>query len=244
MTARAVHEIMRRVDADVWILSATGSMISPGVDYELLLPRGQSRRAELWRVCVWSRLPIIADHLTATPEISACATIRLPDRTPVVVYAVAPYRVGELDRDERSFSFDDLLAHASILGADWCRIRELHPELELCVGGDFDCYLAPDEGDEMLATQGEYYGGQALSGRGIELGRAYADALRRASLTCRTVGVLDPAWRDAPIESDRDHVCLGPSLNRRVLDAFTVPSFTDDADTELRHAVVVELRLR
>lgn len=199
---------MRRVDADVWVLTETWRGLSPGAEYRLVgestggrdgkEDRSPADPEEIW-VGIWSRLDGAA---TALPTIAPRRTVAVrlaSGQRPLVVYGtVLPWSsdaAGPGTRGAEKFCLALQEQHR-----DWTRLLAEHPDTKLCVAGDFNQDLA----------ERHYYGTKA--GRA-----ALRHALGASGLTCLTASTDDPVARPGPDEEGLvwatvDHICVTPGL--------------------------------
>ena len=193
--ASLIRKQIEVVDADIWILTETHEIVSPGEDFSSVMcgkHDGESKPGEHW-AGIWSRYPIT--HLQSfVSDASRCAAalVRHPDFGDVTVYAMVLPWGGSSWGGVESAGGAAFSAALAAYVEDWTGLRKSFPNALHVVAGDFNQDLAPYH----------YYGSK------IQRGRLEA-ALSAAQLTALTAGVNDPIERDA---GDRhaciDHICV------------------------------------
>lgn len=196
--AIALLDHMRRVDADVWILTETHEELSPGPEYQPVSSSGADRpqaEGERWTM-IWSRLPVIRQEETADPVRTACARLEDPGCGAVLVYGTVLPWLGSRWRDVPAADAAAFEAALAAQAADWKRLRREHAADGFCLGGDFN---------QDLCNR-HFYG----SRRGR---RALRDALDATGLVCVTAHPHDPV-RDSTngARAGIDHICLSDAL--------------------------------
>lgn len=208
-------EHIRRIDADVWVLTETYRDFSPGPDYRLVaysdLAGDRLTEDGRW-VAIWSRLE--GEPIELSSDRERCAAIRLADSGLVIVGTVLPWNGTAL--------FQQRLCEQT---ADWSRLGEEFGG-RLCVLGDFNQDLLPC---------GHYFGSD--DGK-----CALLSALADCELLCLTGGNEDPLAGVCELASI-DHICIGPGV--RALEPAEVwpapPTLADDLSDH--YGVCVDLEV-
>ena len=202
----ALSEWLRRIEADIWVLTESSMLLSPGDGYQAVTSRGTDRDGEAderW-VTIWSRLPVVEELATADPVRTACVRLAQPGGGSLVVYgSVLPW-LGSKWREHAATDGQAFAAALAAQAGDWRRIRSEHAGAELCVAGDLNQDL-----------RGRHYYG---SGEGRT---ALARELEDCELLCITGGERDPVDRLTGGErASIDHICFSKNLAQRA----TAPS--------------------
>ena len=194
---RRMHAAIEGVGADVWVLTETHSLFSPGEHFEEIShSSGAADRpiGELW-VAIWVRREITASHVQVAGEPHRSAAVRLAlghNRHVVVFGTVLPWRSDRSTELRGAAKFEQSLATQS---SGWDGL--LGVEDDLCVIGDFNQELSAD------GPVGTRRGRIALS-----------TLLRSRGLTCVTANGRDPllerGWR-----ASIDHVVVSNRLEAR-----------------------------
>lgn len=199
----AIREHFTVIDADIWILTETHELVSPGKGFSSVMsgiPDRESKPGEHW-AGIWSRHPIT--HLPSfVSDLTRCTAAHIdhPDIGEIVVYAtVLPWHGSEW----RGISSTDgvgFSAALSVYAKDWKRIRTEFPNALRVVAGDFNQDLAPYH----------YYG----SKKQRELLEA---GLSTSGMVTLTSGANDPIDCD-PLQRHAciDHICASESTGLRV----------------------------
>lgn len=192
-----IREWLRRIDADVWVLTETHDDICPGPGYEGVVTQAADRRqsaGENWTT-IWSRFPIRRLPETSDPARAVAAYVELPERRPLVVYGTVLPWSGSEWRGLPSRGGEAFRAALGVQRTDWLRLIEQFPDADLCVAGDLNQDLAGPH----------YYGS---NGNRLALG----DALAQCGLRCVTAEPDDPVRQVAPRHASIDHICLARHL--------------------------------
>ena len=230
--AEPIRQQLKAVNADIWVLTETHELISPGSDFSSVMsgkPEGESRAGEHW-AGIWSRYPM--KHLPAfVSDESRCtaALIEHPDFGDMTVYATVLPWTGSKWRDIEPVGGAAFEAALNLYTLDWKKLREAFPNALHVVAGDFNQDLAPYH----------YYG----SKRQRELLQA---ALTASSMVAHTAGLNDPEGTDpAHRHACIDHICVSDSPATHAMKATRWPE-TGKPDTQLsdHFGVAVELDLR
>lgn len=193
------QQLMREIDADVWVLTESRRDLSPGPAYALVAesaPREEADADERW-VTIWTRLEGGVPHVTRDDQFTACAKIAGRRDGALYVYGtVLPWRGSSW----RGHASPDAQAYGEALSVqtdDWC---ELRCKGDLCVAGDFN---------QDLSDPPFYW---SLRARAL-----LERALRYCALTATTAAPNDPVRKLTDhAQACIDHVCLSPGLASRV----------------------------
>lgn len=160
-------ELIRRANADVWVLTETHDELSLEPSYRCASSTPRPDKPGGRWVTIWSRLP--PSRVLATSDPCRTAAVLLPtSRRPLIVYGtVMPWGADRGPLGTARFWSE----HHRVIpeqGADWAMLRAGTPGALLCVAGDYNTTL----------------GGP---GYGTRQGRAaLEEALRANKLTCVT----------------------------------------------------------
>jgi endonuclease/exonuclease/phosphatase family metal-dependent hydrolase len=185
----AFLDAMRKVDADVWVLTETWVDFSLKPDHRLV---AQSRWADDLRpdqcwVAIWARESLQTKPLDieSQPDRMACGRIEQPGQSDlVVVGTVLPW-----PNDKQWPGATGFCEALDLQAGEWKQLRGTPETCTLVVAGDFNQSL-PNK---------RYFG----SAKGAT---ALSDALARLDLDCLTLGD-DPLTGEPRI----DHICLSRS---------------------------------
>jgi endonuclease/exonuclease/phosphatase family metal-dependent hydrolase len=198
----ALMEHIRRVDADIWILTETHLQVSPGAGYEATSTAESDRDqadGEKW-VTIWSRLPIVAMPRTSDQARTACVVVRTPQGNDLIVYGTVLPWLGSSWREHAAAEGQAFAAALDTQACDWSALREQYPGARVCIGGDFNQDL-----------QVHPYYGSARNRLRLEA------SLSAVGVTCVTAGENDPVWK---VSGGRcaavDHLCLDSASQRDV----------------------------
>lgn len=192
-TQRIRAEI-ERVGADVWVLTETHPLFSPGDSFEGISSSsvaGDRPAGERW-VSIWVRrgIPASEVQVTGEPERSAAVRVALGElRTMVIFGTVLPWRGDRSTEARGAEKFEQSLAAQS---RQWGSLTGDGDDL--CVIGDFNQELSDD------GPVGTKRGRIALS-----------TLLRLHGLTCVTANDRDPLPRRAG-RASIDHVVVSDRL--------------------------------
>lgn len=210
--SRRILDKLYEIDADIWILTETHDVISPGEGYHICGtepvrdPPTRHQDGER-RTIVWSRWPI-EEHIDEDfAHRTACVRVKTPPGDLVVFGTIIPYSGRDCPPYGALRRWDAHYAAIAVQGASWQRLRRQYPGCGLCVAGDFN---------------------QTREGRfsyGTKWGRALLNlALERAGLVDTTVPsfaareqVVDSGWALADGVQPIDHICLDASWAQQVV---------------------------
>ncbi|WP_416670218.1 endonuclease/exonuclease/phosphatase family protein [Egbenema bharatensis] len=210
---------LREVDADIWILTETNSVISPGENYHepvATQPEASHTKGENWTT-IWSRYPIQQTLATRDAEIAVCAEVDLGNSIGrLVVYGtiITWANDGVWSKEAKKWQrhYESIAWHSE----DWATLSQ---NASFCVAGDFN---------ETLSGPFDY---------GTRQGRALLQAaLDRSHLTCVTAG--------SELGYNIDHVCLSADWAKRVVDVNKWQAFREDGKpVSDHHGITVRLSL-
>lgn len=194
---RKIRAAIEAVGADVWVLTETHSLFSPGDQFKktsFSSLAGDRPVDELW-VAIWVRRELVASpvQITGEPHRSAAVRLALGHSRHIVVFGtVLPWR-GDCSTELRGAAkFEQSLAAQS---SGWDGLVGVDDDL--CVIGDYNQELSAD------GPVGTRRGRIALS-----------TLLRSRGLTCVTANSRDPllerGWR-----ASIDHVVVSNRLEAR-----------------------------
>ena len=190
--ARIVEEI-GRVGADIWVLTETHDVVSPGTSYSCVSTTGMDHPGEpgeRW-VTIWSHYGIEPLNETSDPMRAVAARVVPPVGPPLIVYGTVLPWLGSPWRHVVASRGQAFAAALEAQASDWRRLRALYSDHDFLLAGDFNQDLANTH----------YYGSRSNR-------RALQDALNGASLVALSAGDNDPVRRDSPPCACIDHICL------------------------------------
>ena len=199
---------LRKVNADVWVLTETHSAVTPGEGFTLLSTTSSDRPArpgESW-TAIWSRFPMSALGVSSDPARAVAARVEPPGRRSIVVYGtVLPW----LGSAWGTVPADNGAAFAAALEAqarDWKKFQDDNPECDFIVAGDLNQDLVAVDGPNKGLAEKHFYGSHANR-------TALVVALQAHGLTCLTSGVDDPVrLGGARAHATIDHLCVSTRL--------------------------------
>ena len=148
-----IHEHLKRVDADIWVLTETHDVVIPGEDFKASSTEGFDRPSEpgeRW-VTIWSRFPAEPLSPTSDPVRSVAVRIAPPHGARIVVYGTVLPWLGSSWRGFPATNGQAFAAALEVQRTDWQQIRLAHPDHGLVVAGDFNQDLSSEH----------YYGSSA-----------------------------------------------------------------------------------
>ena len=195
---KKIRSVIEGVGADVWVLTETHSLFSPGNHFEDISfssLAGDRPIGELW-VAIWVSRETVASRVQIAGEPDRSAAVRLalgPNNRHIVVFGtVLPWRGDRSTELRGAAKFEQSLAAQS---SGWDGL--LGVDDDLCVIGDFNQELSAD------GPVGTRRGRIALS-----------TLLRSRDLTCVTANGRDPllerGWR-----ASIDHVVVSNRLEAK-----------------------------
>ena len=190
--ARLLHEISR-VRADIWVLTETHDLVTPGAGFTGVSTVGfdhPRERGERW-VTIWSRYGLESLPDTSDPSRAVAVRVVPPVGSPLIVYGTVLPWLGSPWRNVTAAGGQAFAAALEAQASDWRRLRGSYPDHSFVLAGDFNQDLA----------ESHYYGSRRNR-------RALQDALDGASLVALTAGHKDPVRRESPPCACVDHICL------------------------------------
>jgi exonuclease III len=132
------HRTMKKIEADVWVLTETWTDFKPLPGYELVAQSSEARDLNPERrwVSIWARSSLTYEQRTIQrqPDRMACCRIEQPgQRDMVVVGTVLPWPSDKLWPGATGFC-NALADQAS----DWRRLQETNDTSSFLVAGDFN----------------------------------------------------------------------------------------------------------
>lgn len=211
--ADRLREYMRRIKADIWVLTETDSRLAPeeaASPVASAIPERRHRKDERWTV-IWSRKHHLEPVATEDPVRTACARLCRAVGPPMLIYGtVLPWRADVRFRPLRG---GDAFCHALARQADdWTRLLQENPDHVLCVAGDFNQEI--DSPCRVGTWKGE---------------RALTQALEDVGLVCLSSGANDPLRRRTNgARNSIDHICVSSRLVGSTTMAECWPEQLDD----------------
>ena len=194
-----IQKQIDKINADIWILTETNSIIHPRSTYMGIATSSISGYHHPGENCstIWSRYPIGRTFPTFHPSIAVCAEILSPLGNLLVYGTIITWandRGATGTAKKWQEHYKSIISH----GDDWAKLNQ---GLAWCVAGDFN---------ETLS---------GATGYGTKQGRQMLNQeLQRNHLTCVT----------DRIEYNIDHICLSPDWAKRVKQVNTWQGFTLD----------------
>lgn len=187
-----------KVNADIWVFTATHMDVSPGKGFTVVETTETDRSeepGEAW-TAIWSRFPIRRLGVTSDPARAAMALVEPPGRRPIIVYGTVLPWIGSSWGKFPASKGQAFAAALEVQTQDWTRLQSENRECALVVAGDLNQDLA----------EPHYYGSNANRA-------ALNVALGFAELTCLSRGDDDPVrLKGAREHSTIDHLCASASL--------------------------------
>lgn len=190
----ALRKQIQAKDADIWVLTETHDVVSPGPDYHGIHTVGSDREqqpGERW-VAIWSRVGAIEPLPTSDPVRTCCARVKLSTGRDLLVYGTVLPWIGSKWGELHSADGAAFIAALEGQAADWRRLRAVYPEALFCVAGDLNQDL----------QEVRHYGSAWQR-------KHLLDALDSAGLTPVTAKGRDPVWTQTHgHRASVDHLCL------------------------------------
>lgn len=131
-----IMEQIDSINADIWILTETHEVITPGDGFEVVSCESDSYHTEgECAASIWSRFPIIRQIETYNSKDSVCAEIKTPAGNLLVYGSIITYAQDKgLDGQSKLWRehYKAIEAHEM----DWKKLSKLG--LPLCAAGDFN----------------------------------------------------------------------------------------------------------
>jgi endonuclease/exonuclease/phosphatase family metal-dependent hydrolase len=214
----SISSKIQEVDADIWILTETNRVISPGKGYEQVTTQpAPSHTVGENCTTLWSRYPIKRTLTTKNAQLAVCAEVELGDAIAnlvvygtIITWADDGVCSGEAKKWQRHY--ESIAWHSE----DWATLSQGVP---FCVAGDFN---------EALGAPFAY---------GTKQGRELLNAaLERSNLVCVTAS--------SEIGYNIDHICLSSDWARRVVDVNKWQAFREDGKPVSDHyGIAIEIKL-
>ncbi|WP_179228297.1 endonuclease/exonuclease/phosphatase family protein [Leptolyngbya ohadii] len=209
---------IREVAADIWILTETNCVISPGESYQSIATQPDpSHSAGENCTTIWSHYPIKQTLATKDSQIAVCAEVDLGNSIdPLLVYGtiITWAHDGVLSKEATMWQrhYESIAWHSE----DWAKLSQ---DVPFCVAGDFN---------EALSEPYCY---------GTQQGRTLLnEALERSNLVCVTAG--------SELGYNIDHICLSADWAGRVMDVEKWQAFREDGKPVSDHCgITVTLKL-
>lgn len=184
----AIIEQLHNINADIWVLTETHSVINPGEAYTGVAT--DYFNTEESCSTVWSRYPIKYHLPTFNSSVAVCVEVESPVSN-LVVYGTIITWANDKGSEGKSKKWEEHYKSITSFGEDWAKLRQRAP---LCVAGDFN---------ETLSGP---------TGYGTHKGRALlSQELQRSNLICVTAEIdynidhicLSPEWAERVIQVNR-----------------------------------------
>ena len=193
LRAEIILAEMRRVDADIWVLTEAHDNIRPADCYESVAsgtPDRTHSSGERWAM-IWSRFPI--GRAIATSDASRTVAVRVtpPRGADLIVYgSVLPW-LGSSWQEHPAKNGEAFKSALTAQRNDWENLKSANEDCELIVAGDLNQDLADKH----------FYGSKA--NRSL-LGKA----LTACGLRAVAASSADPVPLHSPRRSSVDHICV------------------------------------
>lgn len=160
---------IQKIKADIWILTETHQVISPGNDFtNISTERADIHKEGERRVMIWSRYPITQQLATFDPTVAVCGDIETSVGN-LRVYGTIITWAHNKGPEGKSKMWDEHYESIGAHGNDWVKLSQ--PVSAFCAAGDFN---------ETLNELG-WYG----TSKGREM---MSHELKRNNLECLTKG--------------------------------------------------------
>ncbi|GAB4371162.1 MAG: hypothetical protein Kow00121_12470 [Elainellaceae cyanobacterium] len=214
----AILAKIQEINADIWILTETNSVISPGEGYKPVATQPENGRAKGQNyTTLWSRYPIKRTLMTKEAQLAVCAEVDLGEAIghlvvygTIITWADDGVRSGEAKKWQRHY--ESIAWHSE----NWATLNQGVP---FCVAGDFN---------ETLSEPFAY---------GTKQGRELLHtALERSHLVCVTAG--------SEMGYNIDHICLSADWAKRVEGVEKWEALREDGKPVSDHyGITIALRL-
>ncbi|WP_417851499.1 endonuclease/exonuclease/phosphatase family protein [Thalassoglobus sp.] len=210
------RERLKKINADVWILTEAHDQVSPGDKYEAIhsrkIPEGVYDGEH--RTIIWSRFPVRKIIPTHDPESAVCVELETPMGDFLVYGTVLPYQHAATQgmsyysggmkvkgRKGWELHYESIQRHQ----ADLKTLIERHPTHHICFGGD----LNQSRDGKVWPWGRQWYG--THHGRTL-----LTDCLEQSGLNCVTERDFNETGQ-LPSKSSVDHLCVSNSLTKHVV---------------------------
>lgn len=183
---------IRKIDADVWVLTETNQAINLKPDYECVatIPyKGHKPGENL--TTLWSRWKILRSISTFDPTCAVCAEVESPFGSMIVYGTVITY-ANDKGITRTSKRWEEHRRSIQQHHEDWLRIQKQFPTHLMCIAGDFN---------QSRDQSGWYEEKQSVD--------RLSAALDGLSMKC----VTEQNFQETGLSrSTVDHICLSKSL--------------------------------
>jgi endonuclease/exonuclease/phosphatase family metal-dependent hydrolase len=189
---------IQAVQADIWILTETHTLLSPGPSFTAVSTQPTDRvheSGESW-VSIWSRFPMEPAAPTSDPCRAISVQIMPEGGRSLIVYGTVLPWLGSRWQGIPAAGGAAFSAALSAQCADWLSLQQENPDCDFILAGDFNQDLG-------LA---HYYGSKQNRA-------ALEGVIATAKLRCLTAAALDPVPKHAPSHASIDHICVSTGLN-------------------------------
>jgi endonuclease/exonuclease/phosphatase family metal-dependent hydrolase len=131
-----IMEQLRSVDADIWILTETHQVITPGDEFTSISSLQTDYHSEGESIAtIWSRYPIVRQFETFDPFCAVCAEIQTPAGNLIVYGSIITY-AHDKGSDGNSRLWEEHYKSIQAHDMDWAKLKQKN--IPLCVAGDFN----------------------------------------------------------------------------------------------------------
>jgi len=193
---------IRKVNADIWVLTETHSSVSPGSDFQSVVTTTSDRPAEAGEAwtAIWSRFPMSVLGALSDPARAVAARVEPPGRCPIVVYGTVLPWLGGAWREVPAAKGAAYAAALAAQARDWTTLQSDHPDCDFVLAGDMNQDLA----------ESHFYGSRGNRA-------ALVAAFQSSGLTCLTAGADDPVrLGGVRALATIDHLCVSDRLAQQV----------------------------
>ena len=220
-------EKIREVNADLWVLTKTSSVITIDGYDSLASGRDDDFHApgENYST-IWSRWPILRRVETFDPSFAVCAEIETP-AGPMIVYGTIITYANDRGSDGKARRWEEHRKSIQNHDADWYSLRKKFPDHLFCIAGDFN---------QSRDGSGWYEDADSI--------KLLSAALERNQLVCVTEDDLRAKGGILLSRSSIDHICLSRSLARKSVSLDAWEGTTVDGCRMSDHnGVVIDIRI-
>ncbi|MBE9009284.1 endonuclease/exonuclease/phosphatase family protein [Pseudanabaenaceae cyanobacterium LEGE 13415] len=186
-------EQIRKIDADVWVLTETNQAIDLHPDYESVVSVAWKNHHQLGEnlTTLWSRWKILQRIATFNPIWAVCAEVESPFGAMIIYGTVITY-ANDKGIGGSSKRWEEHRRSIQQHHEDWQRIQKQFPKHLICIAGDFN---------QSRDRSGWYEDKQSVE--------MLSAALQDLSLVCVTE---ENFQKTGLSRSTVDHICLSQSL--------------------------------